>query len=201
MVRCRLAGPALLSLAGSDGTDIAVDGIVFGVLRVDRLACRVFFRRIFRVAFLELELGLALAALNEVAHFPDGLVLEYLKLLVSDEAFDLVLHHVLAAAGLEALEVASMADELGVDVLVDAGHAEDVPAVVDVEEHISVEVLVVLPLTVAALNYLGRIDRQVCLNVRLLLHPALYRLSSSTFLAETSQYLPKRSTLFGLFKV
>lgn len=67
----------------------------------------------------------------------------------------MVFHHELAAADLEALEVAALVDELQVDVLVDAGHAEYVPAVVDIEEDVPIEVLVVLSFALGTHNDLA----------------------------------------------
>ena len=45
----------------------------------------------------------------------------------------MVLHHEIITGHFDALEVASLVDELGVDVLVDAGHTKDMPAIVDIE--------------------------------------------------------------------
>lgn len=171
MVRGGLTGPALLGLAGDSGADEAVGGVVYGVLRFDLLAGGVFLGGVLGVALLELKLGFALAALDEVAHFADGLELHVLELLWADESLDLVLHHLEGAAILEALEVAALVGELSVNVFIDAGHAEDVPAVVYVEQHVPVEVLVVLTLAMPALHDLRRVHCQVCLYL-LLLHRA-----------------------------
>lgn len=155
MVRSGLAALALFGLAGRRGADKPIDRVVSGILRFDIFSGGIFFGRVFGVSLLELELRLALAALYEVAHFADGFILKVLKLLISQQSFELVLHHDGAATGVKTFEVAALVDELCIDVLVDAGHAEDVPAVVDVEEDLSVKILVVLSIALRAFHYFG----------------------------------------------
>lgn len=70
----------------------------------------------------------------------------------------MVFHHKLIAGRFEALQVAAMVDELAIYVFIDAGHAEDVPTVIDVEEHVSIKILIVLSVTVSAYYYLCRVD-------------------------------------------
>jgi hypothetical protein len=67
----------------------------------------------------------------------------------------LVLHEGEFAGREKTLEVATLVYEFAVDVFVNAGHAEYVPTVVDVEEDVAVEVLVVLSVTVSALYDFG----------------------------------------------
>ena len=148
MVRNGMAAFALLSLARSIGTGEPIQGVVPCVLRADNLSVCVFLGSILGIPLLELELSFALDTLTEVAHLPNGFVGQVFELGAANESSYLVLHHELVAAHLEAPEVPALVDELRVDVLVDAGHAEDVPAVVDIEEDVSVEVLVVLPIAV-----------------------------------------------------
>ena len=174
MVGSRLAAFALLGFAGGSGADESVDCVVPRVFRLDLLSCGVLLGCVLGISLLELELQFALAALDEVAHFPDGLVLEGLEALVAHEPLELVLHHDGGAAGVEALEVAALVDKLGVDVLVDAGHAEDVPAVVDVEEDFSVEVFVVFAIALCALDDLGFVHVEVGVPAGLLHHLRLH---------------------------
>lgn len=133
MVGSGLATLALFGLAGRRGADKSIYRVVSGILRFDIFTGGIFFGCVFGVSLLELKLRLAFAALDEVTHFADGFILKGLKLLISQQSFELVFHHDSTATGVETFEVAAFVDELCVDVFVDAGHAEDVPAVVDVE--------------------------------------------------------------------
>lgn len=83
VVGVALAGLALLGPAPCTRTDKAVCGIVLGILRFNFLSCQVLFGSIFWVPLLKLKLSLALEALKEIVHLPDGLELQDLKLLVS----------------------------------------------------------------------------------------------------------------------
>lgn len=54
-----------------------------------------------------------------------------------------------------------MVYELGVDIFVDAGHAEDVPAIVDIEKNVSVDVLIIFSVALPTFYYLGLVDCQI----------------------------------------
>ena len=79
----------------------------------------------------------------------------------------MILHHEVITGHFDALEVASLVDELGVDVLVDAGHAEDMPAIVDIEEDVSVDVFVILSVALPTFDYFGLINCQVFVHIYL----------------------------------
>ena len=70
----------------------------------------------------------------------------------------MVFHHDFVAADFEASEVAALVDELRVNVLVDAGHTKNVPAVIDVEKDVSIEVFIILPFTVATVYDFTLVD-------------------------------------------
>ena len=168
MVGCCLAALALLGFAGRSWADKTVDCVILGVLWFDVLAGRIFFGSVFGIALLELEFSLALAAFSQIAHFADGLVLEGFETLVPEESFELILHHDGGAAGFEAVEIAHLIDEFSVDVFVDARHAEDMPAVVDVEENFSIKVFIVFSVAVGTLDHLGFVHVDLTVPVRLL---------------------------------
>jgi hypothetical protein len=55
---------------------------------------------------------------------------------------------VVGASRFEAIKISALVDELRVDVLVDARHAENMPAVVYVKEDLPIEILVILAIAV-----------------------------------------------------
>ena len=61
-----------------------------------------------------------------------------------------------------------MIDKLRVDVFVDTGHAEDVPTVVNIEKDISIEILIVLSVTLSTFDYFCLIDCQVFIDINLI---------------------------------
>jgi hypothetical protein len=90
VVRCGLASPALLGFTGSTGTYKPIDCIIFSMLLLDRVIVRVFLRGVFSVSLSEFELGLALGAADEITHFPQGLAVQQLVFLSTNDSSDLL---------------------------------------------------------------------------------------------------------------
>jgi hypothetical protein len=112
VIRSSLATPALLGLAAGCGAHKSIDCIVLGIFWFDIFAISIFFWGVLGVSFLKFELSFALKALNKVAHLSNGLILQILKLFVSEESSNLILHHVVSARFFETLEVSSLIYEL-----------------------------------------------------------------------------------------
>ena len=145
MIRRNPTTFALLCLARSIRTNKPIYSKISGILGFNFLSSAIFFGSIFRISLLELELRLALEALNQVAHLSDGFVLKSFKFSISQKTSNLVLHHCIATPYFQAFEIPSLVDKLRVDVFVDARHTEDMPAVVDIEEDVPVEIFIVFP--------------------------------------------------------
>ena len=111
MVGRGLALFALFSFAGCGWTNKSIFGIVCSMNRFDIFTVNIFFGGISGITLLKFELSFTLEAFDEVAHFPDGFVLQDFETLVAEHPFDLVFHHVIAASYFEAPEVASLVDK------------------------------------------------------------------------------------------
>ena len=77
----------------------------------------------------------------------------------------MILHHKVVTGHFDALQVASLVDELGVDVFVDTGHAEDMPAIVDIEKDVSVDVLVIFSVALPTFDDFGLINCQIFVHI------------------------------------
>ena len=158
MIRRNPTTFALLCLARSIRTNKSIYSKISGVLDFDFLASAIFFGSIFSISLLELELRLALEALNQVAHLSNGFVLKGFKFSISQKTSNLVLHHCIITPDFQAFEVPSLVDKLRVNVFVDARHTEDMPAVVDIEENVPVEIFIVLPVALTTFDYFTLIN-------------------------------------------
>ena len=174
---------ALFGLTRGSRAYESIDSVVPGVFRFDFLSCWIFLRSVFGIPLLELELKFTLAAFDEVAHLPNSFVLKGFETLVSHEAFQLVLHHDGRASWVKAFEVSALVDEFHIDILVDTGHAEDVPAVVDVKEDFSIKIFIVFAIALSTLDYLGFVHVEVGISIGFLhylrLHCPILRHSHS----------------------
>lgn len=94
------------------------------------------------LALDELELGLAFRARHDVALFADDLVLQVAETLLADELCDGPWVDGYVAAFEEALERPVLVDELLGDVLDHAGLAEQVPALLNIEQALDIKVRV-----------------------------------------------------------
>lgn len=54
-----------------------------------------------------------------------------------------------------------MVYELGINVFVDARHAENMPAIINIEKNVSVYVLVIFPVALSTFDYLGLVYSQI----------------------------------------
>jgi hypothetical protein len=66
----------------------------------------------------------------------------------------LILDHIFAASWIQTFEVTALIDKLIIDIFVDAGQAEHMPAVIDIKEDFSIEILIILSVTIFANYYL-----------------------------------------------
>lgn len=165
MVGSSLATFALFGLTRGSRAYESIDRIVSGVFRFDFLSCWVFLGSVFGIPLLKLKLKFTLAAFYEVAHLPNSFVLKGFETLISHETFQLVLHHDCRASWVKALEVSALVDEFRIDVLVDTGHAEDVPAVVNVKEDFSIKIFIVFAIALSTLDYLGFVHVEVRISI------------------------------------
>lgn len=149
MIGSCLARTALLGLASPARAHKPIYSVILCVLWLDRNVIGILLGCVLGIALYEVKLGLALAAADEVVHLPDGFGVELVVLLLADDALDLLALDVDFAGRVEALEAASLVDELRVDELVDAAQAEGVPAAEERHQHVPVVALV--ELAVAAL--------------------------------------------------
>jgi hypothetical protein len=75
-----------------------------------------------------------------------------------------------AASSFQAFQIPTLLYELGINVLINARQAKDVPAVVHIEEDVSVKILVIFSLTLSAVYYLCSIGSEVSLYFRFFYH-------------------------------
>lgn len=128
MIRCCFTRTALLGFASPARAYKPIDSVILSVLWFDRNVIGILLGRVLGITLYEVKLRLALAAADKVVHLPDGFGVELVVLLLADDAFDLLALYVDLAGGVEALEAATLVDELSVDELVDAAQAKGVPA-------------------------------------------------------------------------
>lgn len=167
MIRRNSTTPALFCLTWCCRAHITIDSEVFSILRSHNLSMGIFFWCIFSISFLKLKFSFAFKTFYEITHFSDSFVLKNFKFGISQKTSDLVLHHGISASNFEASQISSLIYKFGVYVFIDAGHAEYMPAIIDIEENISVKVLIVFPVTLTTSYYFGLINCQllVCINL------------------------------------
>lgn len=149
MIGSRLTTLTLFGFARPVWADKTVGGIIFGILWLDLFTRRILLGSIPCISLLELKLQFTFAAINQVAHFADSLVLKSFETLVTHNTFKLVFHHDCRTSWLETFEVSSLINEFSVNILVDTGHAKDVPAIVYVKKNISVKIFIVFAIALS----------------------------------------------------
>lgn len=161
MVRVSLTAFTLLSLTRRIRANETVDSEVLGIFRFYLLSCGILFWSIFCIPLLVLELSFAFHTLNQITHFSDCFIRQILKLRIPNEPSNLVLHHRSATSNFQTPQIASLVHKFRINVFVDARHTEDVPAVVNIEENVSVKIFIILPLAVRTVHNFSLIDSNI----------------------------------------
>lgn len=199
MIRRNSATPALFCLAWCSRAYIAIDSKVFGILRPHNLSMCIFFWCIFSISFLKLKLCFAFETFYEITHFSYSFVLKNFKFGISQKTSNLILHHRISAPNFEASQITTLIYKFGVYVFIDAGHTEYMPAIIDIEENISVKVLIVFPVALTTSYYFGLINCQILVCINLFDYAFLFWQIIWTLAIKLVKYVTQRYWLIAFF--